>query len=487
MKTKNIINIALSALLFVGTLSSCVNDNDYDTPQVVEEDTDISNGTLSGVQDALNQQFTVGDPSTLVYTFPANSPLVIPAYVIGDDTAGNFYKKLIVQDSPANPTGGLEIMIDQGSLHTTYNVGRKIYIKMAGLTVTYIDGQQGGAPGYINQSDPTDGIAGVYKIGILGEDFQLNRIPATTYQNYIVRSSTTETIIPTIISTTNFDDAHMNTFVQIDNTQVELGDLELTYAGESYDSYDATRVLLNCDSDTQFGLMTSTFSNFKSLVIPQGKGTLKAVLMKDYRERNVVTVLNTPDDVDFTGTDRCDPIILDCGLAATAGTTDLLVENFDAGIPATWTNYIQEGTRNWVDYSGSSALSGSSVKIGSYLSGDASTISWLISPAIDMDAQNNETLEFFTSNSYSDDSNLELLFSNDWDGTEAGIATATWGLLPAATIVDDAEYYQNWVSSGIVDLSCATGSSFYIAFKYTGSGDSTLDGTYELDNFSVKF
>lgn len=40
--------------------------------------------------------------------------------------------------------------------------------------------------------------------------------------------------------------------------------------------------------------------------------------------------------------------------------------------------------------------------------------------------------------------------------------------------------------SGNVDLSCVSGT-IYIAFKYTGSGQGTFDGIYELDEISVDY
>ena len=71
------------------------------------------------------------------------------------------------------------------------------------------------------------------------------------------------------------------------------------------------------------------------------------------------------------------------------------------------------------------------------------------------------------------------MFSNDWDGTIDGVLSATWGVLPAAYVVQDSDSFSSWFESGIVDLSCGSGK-IHIAFKYTGSGDSANDGTYEL-------
>jgi hypothetical protein len=123
------------------------------------------------------------------------------------------------------------------------------------------------------------------------------------------------------------------------------------------------------------------------------------------------------------------------------------------------------------------------VSLGSYNTGDASTIAWLITPVIDLDAQGVEFVKFISSNSFSDGSELELLISTDWDGTEATIESSSWSTLNA-NIVSDSEFYQNWVDSGLVDLSSYSGNG-YVAFKYIGSGQASTDGTYEIDDFKI--
>lgn len=490
-KTKNILKFAVSMLFVVATFTACVKDSNFDTPQIQYEDNDISNSTITAVKNNIIQNYnnaTNPGAAQLIYTFPDDSPVVISGYVVSNDKDGNFYKKLVIQDNFENPTAGIEIDIDLRSMYTKYNFGRKIYIKMAGLSVTYLDGQHEQDPPFLNTSNPTDNILGVYKIGIRDVDFKLKRISGTRADEIITRSGVTKEIVPQIITTSDFNDDTMNTYVQMNNIQFELSELGKTFAGEPNDEYDAIRTLLSCETQQSFGLMTSTFSTFKSLNIPDKKGTLEAVLMKNYREASPVVVINSSTDLEFLDTERCDPIILDCGLADTPGSQILLEQNFDSGtIDNGWTNYTEAGTRSWELFNSSSALSGYSAKIGSYSSEDDSTIAWLISPALNMNTQTGETLEFMTSNSWSDGSKLELLFSTDWDGTEAGISSANWGIIPSANIVSDDEFYQNWVSSGIVDLSCAEGENFYIAFKYTGSGNLDFDGTYELDNIEIKY
>ena len=119
-------------------------------------------------------------------------------------------------------------------------------------------------------------------------------------------------------------------------------------------------------------------------------------------------------------------------------------------------------------------------------SGDLSIITWLITPAIDLDTYNNVTLQFKTSNSLANSSFMEVLYSLDWDGTEANVTSATWGVLSAAYVVKDSDSFVQWFNSGNVNLSCATGT-MHIAFKYTGGGIDTFDGIYELDEISVDY
>jgi hypothetical protein len=119
------------------------------------------------------------------------------------------------------------------------------------------------------------------------------------------------------------------------------------------------------------------------------------------------------------------------------------------------------------------------------MSGDTSTIGWLATPQINFDAQDGETLNFMTSNSFSDGSTLEVLFSNDWDGVAANIPNATWDIVADAFIVQDSDFFGDWFPSGNVDLSCVSGQG-YIAWKYVGSGVSDFDGTYELDEIKLE-
>ena len=85
---------------------------------------------------------------------------------------------------------------------------------------------------------------------------------------------------------------------------------------------------------------------------------------------------------------------------------------------------------------------------------------WCISPAFNLNAYSNPVLTFRTAKNYTGN-DLEVYFSNDYNGTDP--TTATWTPLTCAL----SQGSWNWVESGPIDLSGFSGTNCYIGFKYT--------------------
>ena len=166
--------------------------------------------------------------------------------------------------------------------------------------------------------------------------------------------------------------------------------------------------------------------------------------------------------------------------------TILLQQDFDATSGeiniVNWTNYIEAGSKKWRSYTDANSLS-KAANIGSYRSGDESTIAWLITEGVNLDTTLEEYLSFETSTSFADGSTLEVLISENWNGEEVSITTAKWDALPAK-IASNNDDYNSFINSTFIDLSAYTGT-IYIAFKYSGTGNDSFDGTYELDNITI--
>lgn len=163
----------------------------------------------------------------------------------------------------------------------------------------------------------------------------------------------------------------------------------------------------------------------------------------------------------------------------------ILGENFSEGADNTlleiegWTNFAEAGTVRWTNqtYSGNGYA-----EFTSFQSNQASNIGWLISPAINLDAQEGEKLVFQAAQAYVDNAanTLEVLISTDYDGEN--VTTASWQTLNA-TLPTIASTRFAFINSGTIDLSRISGTA-HIAFRVKGNG-TTLDGTYQIDNVRV--
>ncbi len=411
-------------------------------------------------------------------TATTGSTNYMEGYVISSDQAGNFFEELIIQDTPQNPTTGIRLLIDTHPLYTTYEFGRKIAITLDGLTV-----------GIQN---------GVFTIGIQS-GVTINKIPAFMQHDILQRFPEVATITPLPMTIEAFTTAHTNLYIQLTDIQFHrkevLGDRVLSFAAAPHDIFTGQRIIEHCSTGAQTLLSTSTFADFRGLLLPSRRGTFQGILTKNFFGDRFTVVLNTPTELALNQKERCDPLEIACGLATTTGATTLFADNFENQTPNTpisgngWTNYIESGTQSWETFQsdGTNASLGISARISAHGSDDSSTIAWLITPEISLAQQNGVTIRFQTSTSFADTSQLDVLFSKDWDGTPATINTATWGVLSAATIAQNDDFFGDWIPSGIIDLSCEEGT-IHIAFRYQGhdQGSGDANGTYELDEVQIE-
>lgn len=163
--------------------------------------------------------------------------------------------------------------------------------------------------------------------------------------------------------------------------------------------------------------------------------------------------------------------------ASTTGSGSIEVPITLAG----WSNINTVGTRLW------HARTFSSNKYAEFSSfySDAGTSDevWLVSPALDLAATSNALLSFETKIRFWTGPCLTVYVSEDYDGTPEGIATATWTALnPTLPVSGQEDIFMN---SGNLDLSGYNSSNVRIAFKYTGSKQTGVTTTYQLDNIKV--
>lgn len=143
-----------------------------------------------------------------------------------------------------------------------------------------------------------------------------------------------------------------------------------------------------------------------------------------------------------------------------------------------WVNYNATATRLW---HGRAFSNNTYAEFSSFYSATGTNdAAWLITPPIDLTATSGEVLSFLTKTRFANGYPLTVFVSTNYDGTTAGIATATWEPITfTAPTADDV-----FVNSGNIDLSGYNSNNVRIAFKYTGSR-AGVTTTLQLDNIKI--
>ncbi|MCU0462452.1 MAG: DUF5689 domain-containing protein [Bacteroidales bacterium] len=240
-------------------------------------------------------------------------------------------------------------------------------------------------------------------------------------------------------------------------------------------TFSGTKVLTDCNSEID--VYTRSAATFSGVSIPDGNGTLKGVASLF---NTMQILLRDPSDLDMEGNL--------CGIPSKTyleqsftGLTSSMVVN---SIPG-WLAYGQAGTVMWKGYYYSSNYF---ARTTAFSSGQASVITWMIAPQIDLSTATNPFVSFESADGYDNGATLKLYISTNYTGTSTPW-TATWTELPFTRPPVTTSGYSPFVSSGKVDLSAYNGSTIYIAWVYTGADPSgTVNDdttTWEVDNVLV--
>ncbi|GFD78508.1 hypothetical protein KUL118_13700 [Tenacibaculum sp. KUL118] len=266
------------AILFIAISASCVDNNDFELPTIGPDKQYENLKSLDEVIAQYNGNIVEFNDDTTIF-----------GYVVSDDREGNFYKELVIQDKPENPTVGVVIKIDDANLGARYNIGRKIYVKLKGLAL----------------SKPYS----AFEIGIKGTGNRTDRISANDYISKIDRSSEIVDIIPTTLTIGELTENHINTLVKIENLQSETKGLQYAYPEDN--SY-ITRTMTSCETFEKIDISTSKFVSFKEYYIPDNKGSITAIL--DEFAGNYQLILRNTNDINFTDEYGCNAPPIDATL-----------------------------------------------------------------------------------------------------------------------------------------------------------------------------
>lgn len=203
---------------------------------------------------------------------------IIEGIVIANDSSGNFYKQIIIEDS----TAGIAINIDDYNLYTSYPVGRNVFIKLNGLIV-YDDN----------------------RLIAIGADKDannnINAIAASLKNQYVIKGVNNVPVLPKMVDVSDLNDGYQNMLIQLTNMEFSEADTSKTYADTSASQNTVNFILKNCSNKT-ITLRNSGFANFAGANVPNGNGSITCIY-SIYNTSKQILIRDT-SDVQFNGT-RC--------------------------------------------------------------------------------------------------------------------------------------------------------------------------------------
>lgn len=460
MKNLKIIKL-LSAVFLLGMMvASCIKDDEYNVPEINVEEPNVDvNINIESIK-SIYRGF---EPKIIEAGDGSKRALYLEAYVISSDETGNFYKSLVIQNKPENPTAGIALSTDLSNLYTRYEPGRKIYFRVDGL--------------YIGE------YAGLPTIGIQDGD-EVGRIGIEDFEARILRSTEKHELVPRLVSIDEVNDnktnsEYLNTLIQLKDVQFPDGLAGIAHYGNPSNTFSVNRQVEDCEEQTIM-LRTSGFSDFKGLLLPEENGKLTAILSRF--NKDVQLFIRDIDDVEMNG-ERCNN-------SAPGDILELpFLQNFEGhnsgnSVPVSiegWTNVNTNGGARV--YEVLEFGSNNYTQISARSSKENPCEVWLITPGLRLENSSTPKLSFETNDGFYNGDALSVKISKNYTGD---VATADWTELNAIISKGNINGFgSEFTASGDINISEYAGQIVHIAYQYLGASNGKKT-TYQIDNISVK-
>ena len=359
---------------------------------------------------------------------------------------------------PEDSTGGIELLLEGTGLYGTYPVGRRLFIRCNGLSLSDYNGtMELGVKALIG--------------GVPAEA----TIPGNLISYYVVGGSINNPVVPHVVTlsqlTTGMQDKYLGSLIQLDNFAFSA--LSSTYADTSSYKNTVNLDIKNCSNQTVI-VRTSGYADFAGIQVSQGRGSILAIYTVYGTTKQLI--IRDTTDVMFNNDYSCP---LPPGTLLSQDFESIGANNLTLTLPG-WKNIGEVGG---VSYKNAVFGPVKCAKISAFSTGASTVSSWLISPAVAITGAA-PYMTFTEAAGYATGATtLKVLVSTNYTGSNTP-STATWAQVWTITANTPTTGYGSFATSGTIPLSAYLGQTVNIAFKYDGS-DPTKTTTYEIDDLKV--
>ena len=363
------------------------------------------------------------------------------AVVTADETSGNLYKNVFIQDS----TGAINMrLLNTGGLYQ----GDSIRINIKGAVLSSYQGM-----------------------------LQLDSVDV---DNNVIKQATGVYVAPKVVTIDQINGSLQGYLIQLDSVEFLSGDLGSTYS-DPIGQTNVNHTLEDCSGNTVI-VRTSGYANFAGEMLPEGRGNFVAVVSQF--STTMQLFIRNLNDVNLNGP-RCSGSQASCDPASSVSNDFNDAVQNQTYSHNCWDNIATQGSRFWDGKVFTNSNTGQTdiyVQATAHGSSDPVTEAWLISPPVI--AHSGVTLSFETAQAYPSGEALTVLISRDYSGDPT---TATWNSI-TCTLANSSNSNYEWVPSGNIDLTGYLPQGYtgpiWIGFKYSGS--STVTTNYDIDNFNLQ-
>ena len=445
--------LAIASLAVIAT--SCVDD-DYATP------------TFDCIETTLVKNKEVADipASAIVTRYAADD--IIEAYVVSSDKEGNFFKSVSFQTLDGSKA--FSVPMDIEATFATFDVGRKVLIKMQGL---YTDISNGGMRigGLFVTSSGTASVGRLTRA----------QVRASLFSSCTVKNESELVKNVSLVDLQN--DIYINRLIELNNVQFTTAALDKTYYDSNNDIGGATNHFLSDNLGSTIVFRTSSYAAFAGKPVQTGSGKVTGILTK------------FGDTYQFVARYESD-------IQLGAPRFDLLApsfsENFE-GIGTTGNN-VFVNLPGWTNVSMNNALTTAErwearifsnnkyAQMSAFGTGESNLDIRLITPALTLSNGGGNFLKFGMKTSFFNGVALTVWYSADYNGagTVAAVNNATWTQLNTnIPSITDTSFASSFYSI-FANLTPLAGQTVYISFRYQGSTTAPIQTTtYQVDNVQI--
>ena len=455
---KNLKLVLTTAIL--ATLTSCVNGDDYGTP-------DLSNDcvTIAATKE-VNDITSIATAATVQYTTSNSVTDYIEAYVTSSDEGGNFYKSISMMS--LDGLRGFSMPVDNYNLYNEFEPGRKVTIKLDKNT-------------YFNKQHGSTVIGASYEGGV-------GRISGVEYKDVILRSCedvNENAIVKDLTIAVAKNDQYLNMLIEFDAVQFTDASLGKKYYDATLNSFGgATNHEISDEFGNKIIVRVSEYAKFAGDAVPSFNGKIRGVLTKynsDYQ-----FMIRTINDVNMTNPRLAIDLYPPIGGSAIV---------YDATLNEPFTSYTTTNQQVFPKYINDAAVgsrywqrktfSGNTyIQMSSFGGTPEANRSLFIVP-VNMTAAN--TLSFATNAGFHNGNVLKVYYTTNYvPGTQITSATLV-DITSSFTISPGlpSGYPASFTPSGVYNIPAGiTGNGFFV-FEYVGNGTSGPTTTMQIDNIVI--